>query len=503
MKPRIATVRMAVLGLLVFVISAASASPLPDRLIVSLDAREALHFMDIGLLTSSRYVEVLVGRIERYPEVNAFIHLDAEHALAAAAEADELRSQGVILGPLHGLPVLIKDNIDTADAPTTAGTPSLAENQPTANAPVVQALIDAGAILLGKTNMHELALGITSNNALTGAVANPYDFERIAGGSSGGNGAALAARFAPLAIGTDTGGSVRIPAALNGVVALRPSTGRYPAEGIVPISFALDTAGPMARTIGDLALLDSVLAGGSAEIEQVPLDGLRIGAPLTHFRENLDPAVEAAINAVLVKLEDAGAILVEDAIPLVPDPSLLANLVTIGCELGPALTGYLDEHELDLSVLEVIAMIASPDVAALFEDPLPPAEVCDEFSSFVVPLLRATYELYLTTHALDVVIYPTTPLAAAPIGEDFFVELNGELVPTLATYVRRTHYGSVVGAPVVTLPIGLAERSLPVGIDVMGAPGADRAVLSIADAILRRLAPIPSPPAIEPRALHE
>jgi mandelamide amidase len=155
---------------------------------------------------------------------------------------------------LHGLPILVKDSINTADLRTTVGTPALADFQPASNAAVVQTLLDAGAILLGKTNLHELQAGYTTNNPFTGATLNPYDFTRVPGGSSGGNGAALAARFAPIALGADTAGSVRVPSALNGVAGFRPTSGRYSQAGIAPLSTALDTIGPMARNVDDLAI---------------------------------------------------------------------------------------------------------------------------------------------------------------------------------------------------------------------------------------------------------
>ena len=182
------------------------------------------------------------------------------------------------MGALHGLPILIKANIATANVPTSAGTPALRDYRPASDAPVVARLFSAGAILLGKTNMHELAYGITSNNGAFGAVHNPYNPALIPGGSSGGNGAAIAARMCPAGLGTDTGGSVRIPAALCGIVGLRPTVGRYSGAGIVPLSRTMDTAGPMARSVEDLVLLDSVITGQNAPVQPAALRGLRLGA---------------------------------------------------------------------------------------------------------------------------------------------------------------------------------------------------------------------------------
>src|ERR1019366_1494860 len=190
--------------------------------------------------------------------------------------------------PLHGLPVLLKANIGTTSAPTSAGTPALRDHRPPADAAVAAKLFSAGAILLGKTNMHELAYGITSNNAAFGAVHNPYNPALISGGSSGGNAASLAARMCAAGIGTDTGGSVRIPSALCGTVGLRATVGRYPAQGIVPLAHTRDTAGPMARSVADLVLLDSVITGENAALSPAALKGVRLGVPRSYFYKDMD-----------------------------------------------------------------------------------------------------------------------------------------------------------------------------------------------------------------------
>ena len=182
--------------------------------IAALTAGEALPALKTGALSARDYVEALLTRARAADHLNAFIALDADAALAAADASDERRVRGDDLGPLHGLPIVLKDNIDVAGFATTAGTPGLRANRPVRTAPVAQALFDAGAILFGKTNMHELAFGVTTDNAAFGAARNPYDPTKTPGGSSGGTGVAVAARLAPAGLGSDTGGSVRIPAAL-------------------------------------------------------------------------------------------------------------------------------------------------------------------------------------------------------------------------------------------------------------------------------------------------
>src|SRR6476620_3683308 len=275
-----------------------------------LGVRGAANALRNGELTAEALAEALVARCAASP-LNTFISLEADHLRAAARAADQRRRRGERLGPLHGVPLALKDNINTADFPTTAGTPALAAHRPKRNAPIVQRLLDAGAIVFGKTNLQELAWGPTNNNAAFGPARNPYDPIRIPGGSSGGTGAAVAARLAPAGLGTDTGGSIRVPASLSGVVSLRPTTLRWPQAGIVPISHTRDTAGPMARCVADCALIDGIVTGGPTEVASARPDGLRIGVPRGHFWEDLDDEVERILEPVLGQLRDAGAVLVE------------------------------------------------------------------------------------------------------------------------------------------------------------------------------------------------
>src|SRR5216117_2024753 len=252
--------------------------------VLELTATEALSAIAAGDLRAETYAAILLGRARSLRNLNVLISQVPEQVLEAARAADKARAHGHLLGPLHGLPLLIKDNINSAALPTTAGTPSLSGNRPRANAHVLDALLRAGGIVFGKANMHELAFGITSNNGAFGPVRNPYDPSKIPGGSSGGNAAGVAARFAPGGIGSDTGGSTRIPAALCGVVGFRPTVGRYPGTGtlagvreVVPIAHTRDTPGPIARSVADVALLDAVIMGQPLALPRASLHCLRLG----------------------------------------------------------------------------------------------------------------------------------------------------------------------------------------------------------------------------------
>jgi Asp-tRNA(Asn)/Glu-tRNA(Gln) amidotransferase A subunit family amidase len=424
---------------------------------------------------------------------------------AAALRADQRRARGDRLGPLHGVPLVFKDNIDTADFPTTAGTPALAANRPKRNATIVQRLLDVGAIVLGKANLQELAWGPTNNNAAFGPARNPYDPTRIPGGSSGGTGAAVAARLAPAGLGTDTGGSIRVPASLSGVVSLRPTTLRWPQAGIVPISHTRDTAGPMARCVVDCALIDGVITGGPTEVAAVRLDGLRIGVPRGHFWEGLDDELTRIVEPVLEELRDTGAVLIEGDVADVASLDRAAGFPIALYEFVTDLNDYLTEHETGLDFARVVAQAKSPIV----KDALTGLTGAGAISETVYrealgthrPKLQETYRRYFQERGVAVMIFPTTPLPAAKIGKDDTVVLNGTPVPTLATYIRNLGPGSTAGIPGMSLPAGMTKAGLPVGIAIEGPAGSDQQVLAIGLALEALLPKLPTPRPLSRRLL--
>ena len=460
-------------------------------------ASEALREIGAGRISAREYAEALLAQCEAANGLNAFIDLDPEQVLEDAERAAS--GSG---GRLRGLPVPVKDNFDTADMPTTGGTPGLRDHRPARNAPVVQRLMDEGAIVMGKLNMHELAYGITSNNGGFGPVRNPYDPSRIPGGSSGGSGAAVGARMAPVALGSDTGGSVRIPAALCGVAGLRPSTGRYSQAGIVPISNTRDTAGLLARSVEDLALFDSVIVGAAGDLPAMSLKGARIGVPRGHFYENLHPETARIAEAALGALAAAGAVLVEADMPEVPKLDEAAGFPIALYETVVELTRYLSEHRLPIDLAALAGAAASPDVAGLLqslltEDGAIPEPVYREALTQTRPALQAAYADYFASNDVLAAIFPTTPLPAAPIGDDETVELNGEQVPTFPTFIRNSAPSSLAGIPGVTLPAGLSADGLPIGMELDGPAGSDRALLALSAAVEAILPATPAPPAMK------
>jgi len=315
-------------------------------------------------------VRAALERAEQLKDLNAFIILNKDGALAAAAQVDA----GQKTGALAGLPIVVKDNINTADMPTSGGTPALQNARPAKNAPSLQKLLDAGAIVIGKTNMHELAFGITSTNlsSFAGPVKNPYDKTRIPGGSSGGTSAAIAARIVACGLGSDTGGSTRVPAALTGTVGLRPSVGnggaqrRYDdANMVVPISHTRDTVGPMGRTVADVALLDSIITG-TPMANAEPLRGKRLGIPAVLW-SGLDRNVEAVGKAARAKLADAGVILVDaDMAGLFEQNGKVSFPVALH-EPIEDIPAYLQASGIDgMTLADIAGKIASPDVKGAF-----------------------------------------------------------------------------------------------------------------------------------------
>ena len=450
-----------------------------------------------GEITAEAYAEALLARAAKAAPLNAFIHHDPAAVRAAARLADARRNSGAALGPLHGVPLALKDNLDTAGMATTGGTPGLKGNRPQRNAPVVQKLLDAGAIVFGKANMHELAFGITNNNAAFGPARNPYDRDRIPGGSSGGTGVAVAARAVPGGIGTDTGGSVRIPAALCGISGFRPTVGRWPQTGIVPISHTRDTAGPMARSVADCALLDSVVTGAAAGVAPASLKGLRLGVPRGYFWAPLDRELGRILEDALARLRAAGAVLVEADIPDVGALDAAASFPIALYETVTDLNGYLAAHGIEGGYAGLVAKTASPDVqgvlgSQLGKDAMPEAAYREALAKHRVGLQEA-YRRYFREHDLAGALLPTTPLPAAKIGEDETVLLDGTACPTFMTFIRNTDPGSVAGIPGLSLPAGVTAAGLPVGIEIDAPEGADARLLAIGQALEAVLPRIPAP----------
>lgn len=453
--------------------------------------------LDARLVTSLELAQQCIARTEAARGLNAFIGFSPEALRAAATLADERLRSGERL-PLLGIPIALKDNVDAAGYPCGAGTAALAGREPRQDAELVQRLRAAGALIGGKLNMHELAFGITNNNGVTGPVRNPWNPERIPGGSSGGSGAAVAARLVPAAIGTDTGGSVRVPAALCGVVGFRPTVGRVSGAGIAPISATRDTAGPLAHTVRDCALLDGVLTGSDLETAPVSLRGVRIGVPRSPFWDDLAPDLREVAEGALAALARAGAVLVEMQLPEIMEADAACSFPVALHEFVRDMRQYLAQGERGVSLEEVIAGVGSPDVRGAVGTLLTGGGIPEPAYRQALEArarLQALYRTAFDSHRVEALVFPTTPRTAAPIGEDETVELNGRQVPTFGTFIRNTDPGSNASLPGVSLPAGLAG-GLPVGLALDGPTGTDRRLLAIAAAVEAVLPPAPRAPLI-------
>lgn len=465
-------------------------TPANPAQLYTLTAADAAQLISDQKVSSEALVRACLARIDAQDHLNAFITVNAEQALAQAKAWDKHLADGGAPLPLGGVPVAVKDNIHVAGLPNTAGTPALKNYVPKTTAPVIQRLIDAGAIIIGKCNMHELAFGVTGYNAAyhtpaIKGVRNAHDVSRIAGGSSSGSAVAVAAGMVPVAIGTDTGASVRQPCALNGCVGFRPTTGRYSQAGITPLSHTRDTAGPMARNVADIALLDSLMAGGEVLLPK-PARTIRLGiAPW--FWQALDEEVSQQAHAALARLHDAGVTLVAVEMPGLEEANAAVSFPVVMHEGKHDLIDYLQAHDTRLTLQDIVQHIASPDVRAIFEHVIVPGVIPDNDGNLVplTPLyqqavsqgigrLIALYERTFHDHQLDGLIFPTSPVVA-PLAND---EVSS--AENFARLIRNVDPGSNARLPGLTLPVGVGATSqLPVGLEIDGLPGSDAQILAI------------------------
>lgn len=463
-----------------------------------LTATEAADLIKKGEITSEALVTELLARIKAHAELNAYITVDEKAVLEAAKAADAAVKDGKPLGKLHGVPIAVKDNIDVEGLPTTAGTPALEKHYPSDDAALIAKLKAEGAIIWGKTNLHELAFGITGTNGHYGNVTTPYSKNHLAGGSSSGTGAAVSGRLATVGIGTDTGGSIRIPASINGLYGYRPSVGRYSVDGVVPMSVTKDTPGPIARSMADVILIDSVVNDyDPAGVKPMELKGLRIGMPKYSFWEDLDPETARLTLAAVEKLKAAGAVIVEDDIADIDKLDRDVDFPMSLYECKRDFVGFFEPY--GIKIEDVIGQIGSPDVKGAYDnfvlgEQAVTKEAYDEVMNKFRPIMVKAYEDYFARNQVDFIIIPTTVRPAKSVAEpEDTVELNGKQAPTFPTYVKNTSPGSNVGIAGVSLPVGLTKDGLPVGIEVDALSGNDAKLLSLALALEALFGPVPPP----------
>ncbi len=428
--------------------------------------------------------KLMLARIDRLNlKLNAYITVCAEEALEQArkAEAELFAARGRKgrhdRGPLHGIPISLKDNIYTAGIRTTAGSRILRSFVPTADARVVRLLKDAGAVILGKTNMHEFAYGVTTNNPHYGPTHNPWDLERIPGGSSGGSAAALAAGLCYASIGTDTGGSIRIPAALCGIVGFKPTWGAVSCDGVVPLSPTLDHVGPLARTVADAAIvLNAISEAGKAKprapLRKSPagLRKLRLGRPREFFFDVLSDDVQAAFERAIGILKKLGAQIVDVSLPLLGESEDAGNHIALAeATHYHQQAGYFPTRAADYS----------EDVRKRLETGTQVSATAYLHALEARRKFRAEFARALSQANVEALVVPTTPIVAPRIGEER-AQIGGSEHPTRALLLRLNRPANLAGVPAISLPCGFSASGLPIGLQLIGAEWSDSRVLAIA-----------------------
>jgi Asp-tRNA(Asn)/Glu-tRNA(Gln) amidotransferase A subunit family amidase len=472
--------------------------------------------MKSGQLTCRRLVEMYLARIEAYdqkgPALNSIILVN-RNALRTAEELDKKFQNSGFVGPLHGIPVLLKDNIDTSDLFTTGGSLSLRNSLPPNDAFLVKRLREAGAVILGKTNLHEFAAAGVTISSILGQTLNPYDLTRTPGGSSGGTGAAVAANFGSVGIGTDTVNSVRSPASANSIVGIKPTLGLVSRNGIIPLALTQDTAGPMTRTVTDAAKLLDIIAGYDPKdpvtawsAGQVPqyaafldsegLKSARIGMLEAFFGSGLDhQEVNAVCKMAIAEMQNQGAVMIPVKEP-VDDVDLISNVSVHHLELNPQLHDYLKTLGSNAPVKSIEDILISGNFHSSIEEVLKKNRTShtddDAYKERLLKRLEVQQKVMkmMADYQLDALVYPHQKRLVVPIGQDQ-VERNGVL-------------GAVTGFPAITVPAGFSSPAkfapigVPIGIEFLGRPWSEPMLIKVAYAFEQatkfRRPPINVPP---------
>ena len=459
---------------------------MPDSDLLQLTISEIAPLLQSRAVSPVELTEAALAEAERrQPTLNSFITIMRDEALAQAEQAEAELAQGQYRGPLHGIPIGIKDNIATAGIKTTLGTKVLKDHVPEADAEVVRRCKAAGAIILGKENLEEFAAGATSNNPHYGAVHNPWGLDHIPGGSSGGGGANVAAGVTFASLGTDLGGSVRLPGAFCGVVGLKQTFGRVSQRGLLVTSFNGDHIGPMTRSVTDSALVLQAIAGYDPldpSTVPVPVDdyvlaaergiqGLTVGIPSNHFFDLLDPEVETAVRAAIAALEELGVASREVSLP---------SMEYVGALRFSAMSDSVVTHE--------------PYIASNREDYGPDTLYRTLAGQFVLgrdySKAMKVQRIIKEEHArvlqgVDFLVTPTTPMPAPRIdAETIEVEGRRQKVrgPGSGHLSRNTSPMNATGFPAITVPCGFSELGLPIGLQFIGRPWEEGNLFRIANA---------------------
>jgi aspartyl-tRNA(Asn)/glutamyl-tRNA(Gln) amidotransferase subunit A len=446
--------------------------------IAQLSVRELSRRLAARELSAVELTRRYLQRIDEHnAEVNAFITVDPDYSLAQARQADRALAAGGQHHALTGIPVALKDTIPTAGLRTTAGSRVLEDWVPDADAPVVARLRSCGAVVIGKTNLHEFAYGGTSENEHFGPVRNPWDPHRVAGGSSGGSAAAVAMGLAAAAIGTDSAGSVRIPACHCGTVGFKPTYGRVPTAELIPLAWSLDHVGPITRTVGDAELLLNAISGRrQPRPDGVRVDGLRVGLPHRFALEGVDPGIADRVHIAVAGLESLGV-----TVEVVEVPGLeLAAATVYTIIAGEAIAHHsrwwperAEEYGADVrGKLEAASRL--------------PADAYVRAQRVREQIVEA---LATALEHVDAIVTPTAPLPPQLVGQKE-VTFGGHRRPATGggVFTRFTAPFNLSGGPAISVPCGLTKEGMPAGLQIASAPGRDDLVLRLAAAYEHRTA---------------
>lgn len=425
-----------------------------------------------GEITASAVTEACLRTIAaRNTELSAFITVMGDQARRQAAEADRERAAGRDRGPLHGVPIAVKDLIDITGVPTTAASRVRDGHIAQADAPVVAHLRRAGAVLIGKTNLHEFAYGTTSEDSAFGPVRNPHHPSRTPGGSSGGSAAAIVAGMAVAALGSDTGGSIRIPAAACGIVGLKPTYDEVSVAGVVPLARSFDHVGPLARTVMDAWLVHEVLTGATGHLNIAPasLRGMTFAVPDSYFCDVMEPDVRARYDASVWALREAGAVIEQVEIP---HAALTAAV-------------YIHIHATEGSEYHARMLERMPDRYT------PAVRLRLEMGRYILSgdYVRAQHARQVLMREVDAalgdraaLLLPTMPIAAPPIGAQT-VSIEDRDEPVRVLMLRCTQLFNVTGHPAIAVPSGVTSQGLPCSLQLVGRRSQTEALVRVALAV--------------------
>lgn len=445
-----------------------------------LEAAAALRAREVSSAELTRASLDRITALE--PKLNSMMTVMSETATAAARRADEELGRGMDRGPLHGVPVAVKDVFNTKGVRTTTGSKLFEHFVPDHDAAVVERLAAAGAVLVGKTGMHEIAYGVTSNNPHFGAIHNPWDLARIPGGSSGGSAAAVSAGTVFMGMGSDTGGSIRLPASFCGIVGLKPTFGRVSRYGVMPLDFSLDHMGPITRTVRDAAVTLDAIAGFDGRddtssrravqpylpAEGVSISGLRIGLPTNYYFDRVDAAAEEGVRSMAETARRLGAQIVPVAVPDIPAMNIAARVILLSeasALMEPHLSRRTDFGADVLALLDQGRLLAATDYVN---------------AQRLRRLMRAAFSRLW--ESVDCLFTPTSPTAAPRIGQAM-VNIAGVDEDVRLASTRMVRAINLLGLPALSIPCGLDAQGMPLGLQIIGRPFDEAGVLRVGAAL--------------------